>query len=334
MTARSAREEQEAAQRKTLWGALALGAVAVGAPALLYLFRRKRTPRLTPPRWGRDQSTVWRGQEIVFETVGSGTPVVLLHSLGPGHHGEEWSRVAVSLGEDHRIVVPDLPGFGRSARVTGQLDARILVDFVHDFLADVVRAPAVVVGVGRTAAYAVQVAAEAPALVRALGLVAPRGLSAGQGPPRPGDRLVRVLLRLPWLAGLALWWWTTRGGIARHLQDEVFATRERVDARARKQYHAAANQPGAQRALAALLAGRLELDVRDVVEEIDVPTWIGWGRLSSAPVESAHLWLDRMPRARLDVFEGTGLLPHSERPGVFARALSEFLEDLSTANPD
>ena len=329
MTARTAREEQEASHRRSLWSALAGGLVAVGLPALLYFWRRRRAPHLPSPPWGREQSTHWRGQRVVFETLGEGEPIVLLHSLGPGHHGEEWSRVAVLLGRKRRVVVPDLPGFGRSSDVAGELDGRALVDFVLDFLADVVRSPAILVGCGRTAAYATQVAAEAPGLVRALGLVAPRGLHRRRGPLRPSDRLGSFVLGLPGAATSALWWWTSRRGITRHLQDDVFAAPERVDARAREQYHAAANQPGAHRALAALLAGRLEWDVREAVESVEAPTWLAWGRRSPAPpVEDAHLWLHRIPRVELQIFEGTGLLPHAESPGAFARELDSFLERL------
>jgi len=331
MTARTAGEEQDAAHRRSLWSALVAGLLAVGVPALLYLWRRGRAPALPSAPWGRERSTVWRHQRVVFESLGGGDPVVLLHSLGPGHHGEEWAAVAAHLGARHRVFVPDLPGFGRSAAVMGELDARTLVDFVLDFLADVVASPAVLVGCGRTAAYAVQAAAEAPHLVRALGLVAPRGLSRRQGPLRVGDRSLGWLLGLPGIASLGLWWWTTRRGISRHLETEVFIARERVDARAREQYHAAANQPGAHRALAALLSGRLEWDVRAAVEAVEIPAWVAWGRRSPAPpVEDAHLWLARLPRAELQIFEGTGLLPQAESPAAFARELESFLDRIET----
>lgn len=331
MTARTAREEQEVSHRRRLWSALGAGLVAIGAPALLYYVRRQHAPTLPGAPWGRERSTIWHGQRVVFESMGEGDPIVLLHSLGPGHHGEEWARVAAHLAASHRIYVPDLPGFGRSADVKGELDARLLADFVLDFLADVVASPAVVVGCGRSAGYAVQAASEAPGLVRALGLVAPRGLSRRLGPLRASDRGLRWLLTLPGVAGLGLWWWTTRRGISRHLETEVFAAPERVDARAREQYHAAANQRGAHRALAALLSGQLEWDVREAIQTVDVPVWVGWGRRSPAPpVEDAHLWLARLPQAELQIFEGSGLLPHAESPGAFARELKSFLDRIET----
>ncbi|YAL83624.1 alpha/beta fold hydrolase [Dermacoccaceae bacterium W4C1] len=46
---------------------------------------------------------------------GSGVPVVLVHGIG--HHGPAWGAVPELLATDHDVIVVDLPGHGRSARV-------------------------------------------------------------------------------------------------------------------------------------------------------------------------------------------------------------------------
>lgn len=48
----------------------------------------------------------------VEEYGSSGAPVVLLHGLGAS--SSLWEQIAESLAYDHRVVVPDLLGFGRS----------------------------------------------------------------------------------------------------------------------------------------------------------------------------------------------------------------------------
>jgi 3-oxoadipate enol-lactonase len=50
--------------------------------------------------------------EIVYETMGEGPPVVLLHPF-PGHH-EFWNPVTAALGARYRLVLPDLRGHGDS----------------------------------------------------------------------------------------------------------------------------------------------------------------------------------------------------------------------------
>ena len=46
------------------------------------------------------------------EHAGGDPPIVLLHGLGVG--GVSWQRVVPLLTPRHRVLVPDLPGFGRS----------------------------------------------------------------------------------------------------------------------------------------------------------------------------------------------------------------------------
>ena len=53
------------------------------------------------------------GVSLHVRTAGSGRPVVLLH--GYPQTGGCWHRVAPRLAERHRVVVPDLRGYGRSS---------------------------------------------------------------------------------------------------------------------------------------------------------------------------------------------------------------------------
>ena len=52
------------------------------------------------------------GVALRTETAGTGTPVVLLHGFPQTRH--MWRHVAADLAHDHRVVVPDLRGYGDS----------------------------------------------------------------------------------------------------------------------------------------------------------------------------------------------------------------------------
>ena len=66
------------------------------------------------------QSMVANGQ-VAVAASGEGPPLVLLHSLLAD--ATSFDCVAPGLGEDFRILVPDLPGFGGSAPAPGGLEA-------------------------------------------------------------------------------------------------------------------------------------------------------------------------------------------------------------------
>jgi pimeloyl-ACP methyl ester carboxylesterase len=54
---------------------------------------------------------------------GSGPPVLLLHGSGPGTTAAAWAPLIAALAPHHRVIAPDLLGFGTAPRPTGSLRA-------------------------------------------------------------------------------------------------------------------------------------------------------------------------------------------------------------------
>lgn len=86
--------------------------------------------------------------EIVYWSLGEGSPVVLLHPF-PAHH-EFWLPVAESLAARYRVILPDLRGHGESGvgegPATMEKHAADIVRVMDD--ADVGRAPLIGVSIG------------------------------------------------------------------------------------------------------------------------------------------------------------------------------------------
>ena len=57
------------------------------------------------------------GRQIFYAEAGTGPAVLLLHGGGPGASGlSNYSRNIDALSENFRVIVPDLPGYGRSTK--------------------------------------------------------------------------------------------------------------------------------------------------------------------------------------------------------------------------
>jgi 4,5:9,10-diseco-3-hydroxy-5,9,17-trioxoandrosta-1(10),2-diene-4-oate hydrolase len=312
-------------------GLLVAGA-AIGVPLVAAALLRRRGAPPAPPRWGRTHRYAGRsGQEVVFQGLGSGPPVLLLHSFGPGYGSAQWRAAAEVLAESRRVYVPDLPGWGRTRGPAGAQHPDRYLDLIEDFLAGVVREPAVVAAAGLAAAYAVHTALAHPGRVRALALVSPLGLAEDAGgPSRPAGRSFAArLVGLPLAGAVALDLLTARTALEHHLRREVYAAPERVDAALLEEHYRASHTRESRAALAAYVRGRLWLDVADGIVRVRTPVWLAWGRQSKTPpVEVADLWLRHLPQAELDVFEGAGALPHAETPALFCRGLERFLAKL------
>lgn len=325
--------------RRLAWG-LVLAGAAVIVPAVAGAVARRRARPPHPLRWGRTRRYSGGLGEVVFQELDQkpGAPaLLLLHSLGPGHDAEEWRATAELLRAHYGLFVPDLPGWGRSAGPSAEdYHPGLYPEVIEDFLRRVVREPAVVVASGLSAAFAVRVAAAAPELVRALALVTPRGLGGGLGhglgeggePAFPG---IRTLLGIPLVRDSVLDFLTRRPALAQHLRGRVYAAPERVDAALLDHCYRASHQPQAREALAAWLQGNVGTEVKDLLPALRMPVWLAWGRAAVPPVEEADLWLRRLPgsgNVEIEVFEGSGCLPHAETPAAFCRALDRFISGL------
>jgi pimeloyl-ACP methyl ester carboxylesterase len=309
-----------------LAGAAVGGTVIAGAVAR----RRVRPPHSL--RWGRTRHYSGRFGEVSFQEIDP-TPeapsLLLLHSLGPGHGADEWRATAELLRARYHVFAPDLPGWGRSRGPARGYDPAFYPEVVEEFLRRVVREPAVIVAAGLSAAFAVRVAAAQPDLVRALALVAPLGLTAAG----PTGAVIPALLGLPVVRDSVLDLLTSRSALAQHLRGRVYAAPERVDAALVEHHYRTSHQAEARQALAAYLRGEMWNGVEEVLPRLETPVWLAWGRAATAPpVEDADLWLSRLGENRedveIEVFEGSGSLPHAERPAVFCRALDRFIAGL------
>ena len=84
------------------------------------------------------------------------------------------------------------------------------------------------------------------------------------------------------------------------------------------------------RSLATLRGGRDDVlePILDNLGQITAPTLIAWGQQDSIhPVDHAYVAEERMPDARLQIFDSCGHVPHMEHPEAFNKLVLEFLAE-------
>ncbi|MBC7921491.1 MAG: alpha/beta fold hydrolase, partial [Ferruginibacter sp.] len=63
---------------------------------------------------------------------GTGKPLLLIHGIGSSHRS--WNRIVDGLAAEREVVALDLPGFGASLPLPGEVSIRTLADAVTGFL--------------------------------------------------------------------------------------------------------------------------------------------------------------------------------------------------------
>ncbi len=265
---------------------------------------------------------------------GEGPPVLFVHGQ-PGL-GSDFFAVASSLADDHRVLLPDRPGYGASASAAVSMEdnAEVLADLLRDRAAG----PATVVAHSYGGGVALLLAAHRPELVSALVLVGSIGRSDSIGAfdrvlalPGVGElitvaglaALVRLLPRIRHLAGhapgeMAAW-------LAAVLPDEGF-----LEVATSQGYLVWRTVVAEQR----FLLHEIAL-VEDAIDRVVVPTVVitGTRDVVVAPKTAAAI-AAAIPGAELVAVARTGHFVPRDAPRVVAAAVRRVEERAAGALPE
>lgn len=140
------------------------------------------------------------GRTISYATDGSGPPLLLLHN--PPFDHRVWLPTIPYLVGHARVILPDLPGFGRSPADTGDGSPESLIRTVAGLMTTLRIAPCAVAGVSLGGGIALGLAAAYPERVQALIGVGTVGMQ--WWPDTLLARLTRALRGVPGLPEVAM----------------------------------------------------------------------------------------------------------------------------------
>ena len=227
----------------------------------------------------------------------AGPPVVLVHGLAAA--GRSVLPTACVLAAEHRVLVPDLPGFGRSAAPPGVPDVAGLAALLAAWLDETLPGgePVALVGASLGAQIAVELAILRPQRVAAVVLLGPS--------PDPANRALPRLL------------WATLRDVPRERPALILAVHPADDLRA------------GPRRLWSTLRHLLAHPMADRLSLVRAPALVLRGErdpICTAPWAGAVA--ARLPRARLATVPGAGHALADNSPTAVAARVAAFLRDL------
>jgi pimeloyl-ACP methyl ester carboxylesterase len=272
------------------------------------------------------------GHRVIYRTVGSGPPVVLIH--GMVNSSLHWEEVALRLADRYTVIAPDLIGHGDSAAVRGDYSIGAHAASIRDLLAVIGIERATIVGHSLGGGVAMQFFYQFPQRTERLVLVSSGGLGHEVSPllrsaALPGMSAAlsliahRRILDAMWLAGKRLRSHGHNKGV--YLQAIVRALRP-------------LEQPGARKAFLHTLRSVIDVhgqrvSARDRLYLLSsMPTLVVWGeRDHTIPLEHGRATHEAVPHSRFETLPRAAHFPHLEDPEGLARVLGEFIEDTEPA---
>jgi pimeloyl-ACP methyl ester carboxylesterase len=262
------------------------------------------------------------GRPVNYVEMGSGPPLLLVHGLAGSW--QNWLETIPHFAATHRVLAPDLPGFGESEMPREKISMAGYGRFLDAFCDEVGVERAAVVGNSMGGFVAAELAIQHPHRVERLVLVSAAGITIEH---QRNDRLLALMRRFEF----ALTWAATHPRPefmlrrrARRAARFVFAHPERLPGALVVENARGGGKPGFLDALDALTS----YPIRDRLEEISVPTLVVWGDSDRlVPTRDADVFEELIPDARKVVYEDTGHVPMLERPARFNADLEAFLTE-------
>ncbi|MDX2239173.1 MAG: alpha/beta hydrolase [Leptolyngbyaceae cyanobacterium bins.302] len=276
----------------------------------------------------------WKGKplSVVYEVLGEGKPVLLLHALSSVSSRMEMQGLAEHLAERFQVVAVDLPGFGDSSRPTIDYRPALYHGFLRDFVGGVFTEPVVAIAAGHTSSYLMQLVHQQPEAFTYVALAAPtwRGpLPTMMGDQRWFFKLVRQVIDVP-ILGQILYWlntlpWFLRWMYGRH----VFGDRKHITRQLISQKWRTTQQKGARFASVAFVTGALDpvksrKEFMDYFQPLPIPTAIVIGE--QTPPKSREEMEFVVHFTGVQVYRMPGSLGlHEEYPDEFMNGVLPFL---------
>ena len=265
------------------------------------------------------------GKDIFVAETGAGAPVVLLHGGGPGASGvSNYSRNIDALAEKFRIMVPDMPGYGRSTKGVDRTDPfGYLADHIRGMLDQLGIERAHLVGNSYGGACALRLALDTPERVDRLVLMGPGGVGTSRGLPTAGLKSL-----LSYYGGDGPSREKLRTFIHEYL---VFDGNDVPDALIESRYAASIDpevlaNPPLQRPAGLGALWRMDFTRDRRLTGLETPTLVIWGRDDKVNKPSGAAMLGkRMPNADVLITANTGHWVQWERADFFNAVTTAFL---------
>ena len=270
------------------------------------------------------------GKPIFFAETGTGPAVVMLHGGGPGASGvSNYSRNVDALARHFRVIVPDMPGYGRSIKGVHQNDPfGYLADMIRGLLDELCIDTAHLIGNSYGGAAALRLALDTPDRVGKLVLMGPGGIGTTRCLPTNGLKSL-----LSYYGGDG----PSRDKLATFIRTYLVYDDAAVpDALIDLRYQASidpevvANPPLRRPSgpMAPRTLWRMDLTRDSRLKGLPTPTLVLWGRDDKVnrPAGGPML-LNMMPNAELVMTSHTGHWMQWERAELFNELVTEFLSD-------
>ncbi len=240
------------------------------------------------------------GFKTNYQVFGEGKPFLVLH--GWGSNSDRWASVAEEISKKgFKVIVPDLPGFGKSDALSTAWNMNNYVKWVEDFIKEIKVGEFYLMGHSFGGALAVKLTIKRPQDVKRLFLVAAASVRKRTTKKWAFNNISKVIKKLSFLPFYNFF----------RKSFYKFIIRK-------------SDYPYVEGLMKETFKNVISEDLSQFTGFIRTPTVIIWGdKDESTPVEDAYFMNKKIRNSKLAIIKGAGHILNKECPEVLIEKILE-----------
>ncbi len=159
----------------------------------------------------------WKFGNIAYVTVGSGSPLLLIHDLNAYSSSYEWEKTIKAFAKNHKVYAIDLLGCGHSDKPNLTYTTYMYTQLINDFVINVIRSKTDVIATYASAPIVIMSAYTNKDLFNRIILVSPISVEGALKGPDHLSGIRRYILNVPFIGTAVYYMLLTRISIIKRL---------------------------------------------------------------------------------------------------------------------
>lgn len=269
----------------------------------------------------------WKNGKIYYTKRGTGSPVLLIHTLDPIASSYEWCRIVKKLEKEHTVYTLDLLGCGRSEKPCFTYTNYLYVQLITDFIQNVIKDKPDVVTTNTSISFVVLAENMNPNLMSRIIGINPPAIGTFERTPDKYSSIKKYILESPIIGTFIYNMTTHEAGIKQILCEKYFSKPQLVSSKMLDAYYEAAHMERSHgKYLKASIEGHYtDNAIAHALKKIEIPVCIIESRNISDAVSIADSYANLNTLVETAYISNSGLTPQLEVPEKLLSIMNMFL---------
>ena len=271
----------------------------------------------------------WKNGSVFYTKRGTGSPILLVHSLDPICCGKEWTNLIKKLEKDHTVYTIDLLGCGRSDKPFLTYTNFLYVQLITDFIKDIIGEKTTVIASNRSLSFVVLAHNNNKDIINKIIGINPPELESLKINPDKYAGTRKFLLELPVIGTFIYHLFISNANITKIFQERFYAKPQLVSTKLIDAFYEGAhkNNSGGKYLMASIEGHYTDNSINHALEKLDIPLYLIQSRYGNHFVKKVDAYCNINSSIEAAYISNTKELPHLEATGKLFEIVTMFLNN-------